>query len=206
MALIVKKKSYPQQLTSIYHYSLIQIIVLHQLNPINMPWETLISHEMLKGPQVFSSVPHQEGGPSGNEKVQETEIVGVPVFVIYERGTRKLFAAVRRVLSPQGVEGVSPSSSGHRKMISPQGVEGYLPSSSTKQVQVGKQYKGKGKGKKKMHEKDLSDGQERDFDLVDHEETQGVDVIDLEAQYPKSVKDMIIKEQEVEIQALPDNL
>lgn len=57
-----------------------------------------------------------------------------------------------------------------------------------------------------MHEKDPSDGQERDFDLVDHEETQGVDVIDLDAQDPRVVKDMIIKEREAEIQALSDNL
>ena len=32
-----------------------------------------------------------------------------------------------------------------------------------------------------MHKKDLEDEQERDFDLIEHEETQGVDVIDLEA-------------------------
>lgn len=57
-----------------------------------------------------------------------------------------------------------------------------------------------------MHEKDPSDGKERDFDLVDHEEAQGVDVIDLDAQDPRTVKDMIIKEQEAEIQALSDNL
>ena len=33
-----------------------------------------------------------------------------------------------------------------------------------------------------MHEDDLSDGQERDFDLIGDEETQGVDIIDLNAQ------------------------
>jgi len=57
-----------------------------------------------------------------------------------------------------------------------------------------------------MHEKDPSDGQERYFYLVDHEETQGVDVIDLDAQDPRTVKDKIIKEQEAEIEALFDNL
>jgi len=50
-----------------------------------------------------------------------------------------------------------------------------------------------------MHEKDLSDGKERYFDLVDHEEAQGVDVIDLDAQDPRIVKDMIIREQEAKI-------
>lgn len=95
MALIVKKKPYPQQLTSIYDYSLIKIIVLHQLNLLNMPWETFISHDMFKGPQIFSSVHHEEGGPSGHEEVKETETMGVPVFVTYERGSRKLFATAR---------------------------------------------------------------------------------------------------------------
>ena len=97
-------------------------------------------------------------------------------------------------------------------MLSPQGVEGAFPSSLAKQVQVEQKRKGKGKGKKNMQKKDLSDEKERDFNLFDHEETQqhfthqGVDVIDLETQDPKTAKDMIIKEQEVEIQALLDNL
>ena len=65
-----------------------------------MPWETFISHKVFKGPQVFSSVHQDEGGPSGQQKVQETETVGIPVFLTYERGTRMLFAAAKRVLSP----------------------------------------------------------------------------------------------------------
>jgi len=106
------------------------------------------------------------------------------------------------------VEGVSPSSSGDRKMLSPQGVEGAFPSSSEKQVQVEQQ----SKGKKKMQKKDLNDEKERDFNLVDHEKKQqhfthqGVDVIDLETQDPKTAKYMIIKEQEAEIKSLSDNL
>lgn len=60
-----------------------------------MPWETFISYEMLKGPQVFSLVPHEEGEISRHEKVQDIETVGVPVFVTYERDTRKLFAAAK---------------------------------------------------------------------------------------------------------------
>ena len=111
MAHIVQRKPYLQQLNSIYHYSLNKIIVLHHLSHLNMPWETFISHEMFKGAQISSSVHHEEGGPSSHEKVKETEIIGVPVFVKYKRGTRKLFVAARRVLSPQGVEGALPSSS-----------------------------------------------------------------------------------------------
>ena len=47
---------------------------------------------------------------------------------------------------------------------------------------------------------------ERDFDLVDHEETQRVNVIDLDAQNPRIVIDMIIKKQEDKIQYLSVNL
>lgn len=137
MVLYVKKKPYTHQLNNMFQYSLIKIIFLHQLDLINMTQETFISHEMFNGPQIFSSVHQEEGGTSGHEKVKETEIVGVLVFVTYERGNRKLFVAARQVLSPQGVEGVSPSSLGHSQMLYPQGVEGALPSSLAKQVQVG---------------------------------------------------------------------
>jgi len=91
----VKKKPYPYQMNSIYHFSLINIIVLHQLNRLNIPWEAFISHEVFKGPQIFSSVHQEEGGPSGHEQVKETETLGVPVFVTYERGTKRLFASAR---------------------------------------------------------------------------------------------------------------
>jgi len=63
-----------------------------------------------------------------------------------------------------------------------------------------------------LQEKDLGDEQERDFDPVEHEEPHqhftrhGVDIIDLEAQDLKTVKDMVIKEQEAKIQSLSDDL
>lgn len=59
------------------------------------------------------------------------------LFVTYERGTGLIFAASKQVLSPQGVEGVLPSSTDHRQMLSPPRVEGDLSSSPAKQVQVG---------------------------------------------------------------------
>ena len=121
------------------------------------------------------------------------------MFVTYERGTRMLFSAAKRVLYPRGVEGVSFSSPDHKQMLSSLGEKGAFPSSSARQVQVEQQSNGKGKGKKKIQRKDLSDEQERDFNLVDHEETQqhlihqGVGVIDLKTEDPKTAKDMIIK-------------
>lgn len=46
----------------------------------------------------------------------------------------------------------------------------------------------------------------RYFDLPKHEETERVNSIDLDAQDPRIVKDMIIKKQEDKIQALSVNL
>lgn len=60
-----------------------------------MPSETFIAHEKFKDPQVFSSVPQEEGGPSGQPGVHETETIGVPVFFTYERGTWSSFVAAR---------------------------------------------------------------------------------------------------------------
>jgi len=131
MALYVQKKPFPQPFNNIYHFSLIKIVVLHQLSLLNMPWDTFIVHEIFKGPQVIPSVPQQEGGPSGQPGVHETKTTGVPVYVTYERGTRRLFVAARRVLSSPGMEGVSFSSPDKRKMLSSPGVKGALPSSPT---------------------------------------------------------------------------
>jgi len=58
--------------------------------------------------------------------------------VTYQRGHRTLFAAARRVLSPQQVEGVSSSSSDQR-VLSPHQVEGASLSSSAQAVREGKQ-------------------------------------------------------------------
>ena len=42
MAHFVQKKPYPQQMSSLYHYSLIKIIVLHHLSLLNISWENLL--------------------------------------------------------------------------------------------------------------------------------------------------------------------
>ena len=80
--------------------------------------------------------PQEEAGPSGQQKETEskTEEVHVPMFITYERGTRMLFSATKRVLSPPGVEGISLSSPDHRQMLSSPRVKGALLSSPDKQV------------------------------------------------------------------------
>ena len=142
MTVISKRKPYPQHLNSIYHFAVIKIVVLHHLTQLGVSWEIFIAHESFKGPQIFVD-PQEDGEPFGQQKEPEskTEEAHIPVFVAYEKGTRRLFAAAKRVLSPPGVEGVSFSSSDHRKMLSSPGVKEALPSSPDEQV------KGKDKGK-----------------------------------------------------------
>ena len=82
--MIAKRKPYPQQLNSIYHFSIIKIIVLHQLTQFGIPWETFIAHECFKGPQIFSD-PQEEGEPSEQQKEPErkTKEAHIPVFITY---------------------------------------------------------------------------------------------------------------------------
>lgn len=68
----------------------------------------------------------------------------MPVFITYQRGSKCLFAAAKRVLSPPGVEGVS------------------LPASAT-QVQD--------KGKRPTHDEGPSGEQEADFILIHDDDT-----------------------------------
>lgn len=86
-----------------------------------------------RGPQIFAN-PQEEGGPSGQQKEHEikTEDAHIPVFITYEKGTRRTFAAAKRVLSPPGVEGVLFPSSNHRKIPSSPGVKWAFHSSLTK--------------------------------------------------------------------------
>ena len=90
--------------------------------------------------------PQEEAGPSGQQRDHEIKIeeAHIPVFITYEKGTRRLFAATKRVLSPPWVEGVSFSSLDNRKMLSSPGVKGALTSSSAERVQD--------RGKKPLHD------------------------------------------------------
>lgn len=110
--------------------------MLHHLSLLNIPLETFISHEIFRGPQIPPLVPQEARGPSSptktDEEAKETRTTEVLVFMTNQRGTRRLFAADRRVFSPRDVEGALPSSSAHRQMLTPQDVEGASPSSSVR--------------------------------------------------------------------------
>ena len=159
MVPIVQRKNPAQPLKSIYHYALIEIIVMHQLAQQGIPWEDFISRDFFTVPHPPPEIVHDEGGPSQQfdihegpsqqfdihegpsqqfdihegpsqqSDIHETEHVDAPAYVTYQKGPRALFAAARRVLSPPGVEGVSLTSSAQR-VLSPHHVEGVSPSSS----------------------------------------------------------------------------
>jgi len=95
MATYVQTKPLPQQFSSIYQFSLIKIVVLHQLSLQNISWDTFVAHEVFKIPHVTPSMFHEEGGPSSHPYVHETKPLAMLVFVTYEKGTRKLFAATK---------------------------------------------------------------------------------------------------------------
>ena len=60
-------------MSSIYHYSLIKMIVLHHLNLLNISWETFISNDIFNGPQIPPSVPQKAERPSNSVKVKKSE-------------------------------------------------------------------------------------------------------------------------------------
>lgn len=91
-------------MNSIYHYPLIKIIFLHHLSLLNIPWETFIAHDMFKGHHIPPSMVRETVGPSNHVKTgdehHETKTAEVSVFLTYQRGSRKLFAAATQVFTP----------------------------------------------------------------------------------------------------------
>ena len=52
MLYIVQKRDYPQQMQSIFHHSLIKMVVMHQIHQKDIPWETFIANEVFTSPQA----------------------------------------------------------------------------------------------------------------------------------------------------------
>ena len=82
-------------------------MVVHQLTQQGIAWEDFISRDFFTASQLPPEVVHDEGEPSHQLDIPETEHISAPVYVTYQRGHSALFAATRRVLSPPRVEGVS---------------------------------------------------------------------------------------------------
>ena len=94
-------------MSSLYHYSLIKIIVLHHLSLLKISWETFISHDIFRGPQIPPPVSQEVEGPSSNahmkidEEAKETRATDVPgTYMTYQRGIRRLFSVDRKVFFP----------------------------------------------------------------------------------------------------------
>jgi len=140
MVFIFQKQTPAQQLRSLCHHGLIQLVAFHQLSQQGIPWADFISREFLTQPQPQPEPEaiHEEGGPSHQPEIIIPRHMASSPRVTYQRGHRTLFAAARRVLSPQQVEGVSSSSSDQR-VLSPHQVEGTSHPSSAEAVREGKQ-------------------------------------------------------------------
>ena len=62
MSYIVQKRHPSQQMQSLFHHSLIKMVVMHQLEQKGIPWEVFIAHEVFTNPQ-----PHpQQNMPSSS--------------------------------------------------------------------------------------------------------------------------------------------
>jgi len=103
MNTFMQHKTPQQQLNSVYHFSLIKILVVHQLGLQGITWDDFISRDLFSTSQVLSKVEHEIGGPS--HQYEHHEATTMPIFITYQRGSRHLFAASKRVLSPPKVEG-----------------------------------------------------------------------------------------------------
>ena len=144
MTTLVQHKTPQQQFNSIYHFALIKIVVIHQFGLQDITWEDFISREFFTAPQGPPEVLHETGEPSYQHDGHQTQTASMPVFITYQKGTRQLFAATKRVLSPLGVEGVS------------------LPSSAQQVLD---------KGKRPLQDEGPSGERETDFILIEGDDT-----------------------------------
>jgi len=64
MNTFIQHKNPQQQLNSVYHFTLIKILVDHQLGLQGIAWDDFISPDLFSTSHVFSKVEHEIGGPS----------------------------------------------------------------------------------------------------------------------------------------------
>ena len=50
MAYIVQKRDYNQKIQSLFHHSLMKMVVMHQLYRKKIPWDTFIAHDIFTTP------------------------------------------------------------------------------------------------------------------------------------------------------------
>ena len=145
MAYIVQKRDYDHQMKSLFHHSLIKIIVLHHLNQLNIAWDNFIANEIFTVPPT----PHAQDMPSSSHPTIiihssisahtsiHLHLISHPHhhrhhhhFMIMQGHLAEL-----KVIKPKRADLSTLAHTyqrGHRKVFSPQIVGGALPSSSTK--------------------------------------------------------------------------
>jgi len=60
-------------MSGLYHYSLINMIFIHCLSLLNISWETFISCDIFKDPQIPPPMPQEAGVPSSSSQVKTDE-------------------------------------------------------------------------------------------------------------------------------------
>ena len=69
MSYVVRRRNHSQQMQSLFHHSLIEMVVLHQLEQKGIPWDVFIAHEVFTSPQP----PHQPKFPSSSTQVSSPQ-------------------------------------------------------------------------------------------------------------------------------------
>ena len=62
MAFIAQKRDYDHQMQSVFHHSLIKMIITHHLDMLNIPWDTFISNDIFTVPPIQ----HVQDAPSSS--------------------------------------------------------------------------------------------------------------------------------------------
>ena len=161
MAFIVQKREYEHQMSSLFHHSLIKIIVLHHLDDLKIAWEIFISNEIFTVPPIendqyapSSSHPSTSIPPShpivhGSSSDQSPSYISPPSSPSHIETGSPSRVEISEPQKTKWVE-IEPLAKtyqrGHRKVFAPHIVGGTLPSISTKQAK---------KGKKKMTEANI---------------------------------------------------
>lgn len=147
MAFIVQKMEDEYQMRSLFHHSLIKIIVLYHLNELNIAWSTFIANDIFREPsnQHAQNVP-SSSHPSTSILPSQPISRSSPSDHTPSPISPPSSPFHTNIGSPRRIEVSEPKSAsmvevepfpktyqrGHKHVFSPHIVEGSMPSTSTK--------------------------------------------------------------------------